>query len=156
MCDLASHVVCVDISVEQKRFAERCALEKFSNYSYEVINYADFSPVKSKGINKAFSTAVFIHFSPYDIAVHLEKMADLLPVGGRFWFSFLDGDKVKPAEHGTFLQHLEIHKTRHDPRYLVCPQSGEFIKSLGQMYGWTPVNSKSLGASNTAFVFQRV
>nr|WP_321439799.1 methyltransferase domain-containing protein [uncultured Hyphomonas sp.] len=155
MADLAKQVVCVDISPEQKAFAERLALRDIDNVTYHVMEYADFSQIADLGIKHAFSTAVFIHFSPYDIAAYLRALAEIIPVGGRFWFSFVDGDQINPEEHKTFQQHLAIHTSRGDPRYLICPQSPAFIRKLATMYGWSVLTTRPLGTANMIMVVER-
>jgi cyclopropane fatty-acyl-phospholipid synthase-like methyltransferase len=88
---LVKRLYCLDIFAQFHKF---CAneLKSFKNTECHLIDYADFSPVEGRGVNKVFSSEVFIHFNIYDMVQYLRAVHRLLPIGGGLAFDFADGE----------------------------------------------------------------
>jgi SAM-dependent methyltransferase len=95
---------CVDISPDFLGFCRR-ELAEFPNVECHLIDYADFSAVKDKGITRVYSTAVWIHFNFYDLYHHLTALAALLPRGGLLYFDYLDPEGLKVSDRRIFNEH---------------------------------------------------
>jgi SAM-dependent methyltransferase len=95
---------CVDLS---KTFLQYCRreLSEFDNVECHLIDYADFSVLAGKGVKKAYSTAVWIHFNFYDIYYYLIALNGLLPVGGTVYFDYADPDGIKLGDGASFRAH---------------------------------------------------
>ncbi len=108
---------CVDLS---KTFLQYCQheLAQFNNVECHLIDYADFSAVLGKGINKAYSTAVWIHFNFYDIYHYLTALNALLPVGGTVYFDYADPDGIKLGDGANFRAHSAGY--RYDRSSIAC------------------------------------
>lgn len=108
---------CVDLS---NTFFQYCKheLAEFANVECHLIEYADFSAVSGKGINKAYSTAVWIHFNFYDMYHYLTALNALLPVGGTVYFDYADPDGIKLGNGANFRAHSAGY--RYDRGSLAC------------------------------------
>jgi 2-polyprenyl-3-methyl-5-hydroxy-6-metoxy-1,4-benzoquinol methylase len=104
-------VFCADISRE---FLACCREElgEFPNVEFHLVRYGDLGPLKNQRINKAYATAVFIHFHFYDIVIYLRELFDVLVEGGRFVFGMsdtdtlnLNGDKYFPGQVERYKKH---------------------------------------------------
>ncbi len=106
---LVNQVHCLDISAQ---FHEFCAkeLKPFSNVTCHLIGYADFSPVREAGINKVFSSGVFIHFNIYDLVNYLKAVHELLPPHGMFAFDFADGEILDLTATREFVSSSEEYR----------------------------------------------
>jgi hypothetical protein len=133
---LVKKLYCVDLS---KSFLRYCSheLAEFSNVRCNLIEYADFSPVHGKGITKAYSTAVWIHFNFYDIFHHLTALNTLLPNGGEVYFDYADPDGIKLGEGTIFRAHSSGY--RGDRATIACQlnyNSLEAVKSALDLTGF--------------------
>jgi hypothetical protein len=95
---------CVDLSQAFLDFCQR-ELAEFPNVSCHLINYADFSSLRSKGINKVYSTAVWIHFNFYDVYHYLTALHGVLPRGGTVYFDYADPDGIALGAGTIFKSH---------------------------------------------------
>lgn len=154
MAQLCESVVCVDISANQKAFALRTALRGVDNAKYFVMQYGDFSEISKYNIRSAYSTAVFIHFNIYDIYYYLKRIADLIPEGGRFLFTFLDSNRLDPNQFD-FSRHFERFEQSLNSRYLLTPHCSKFICKLAENSGFRIVSTSEAGEANTAITLER-
>jgi cyclopropane fatty-acyl-phospholipid synthase-like methyltransferase len=108
-------VYCADISPDFLRFCEQ-ELAEFPNVSCQLLSkYADFSALEGKGINRVYSTAVWIHFNFYDMYHHLTALHRLIPVGGSLYFDYADPSGITPgAEHSERILAEHLSAYRHD------------------------------------------
>jgi hypothetical protein len=99
------HLHCADVSA---KFLAFCAeeLQEFPNVSTHLIPYADLSSLRSAGITKVYSSAVFIHFNFYDIVIHLNALNEILPSGATVFFDFLDPAGISDDGGTLFQRHL--------------------------------------------------
>ena len=82
------HVHCCDISGE---FLKVCKerTQNFDNIETHEIAYADLSAVEGKGVNKVYSTLLFIHFNFYDVVYYLQEINKVLDKDGLVLLRFL-------------------------------------------------------------------
>ena len=105
----AAHLYCADLSPD---FAAFCSEEtkSLSNVSVLVIPFADLQQLVGIGINKAFSHAVFIHFSLNDAVLYLRELRKVLPPGGLLLIDINDLDRIDTATDRAFNEHLKYYK----------------------------------------------
>jgi cyclopropane fatty-acyl-phospholipid synthase-like methyltransferase len=100
---------CCDLSQSFLSFCQR-ELKEFTNVECHLITYADLSPLHGMGINKAYSTAVWIHFNFYDMFHYLTALSNLLPSGGMLYFDYCDAETLPGSEHRAFTEHASAYK----------------------------------------------
>jgi hypothetical protein len=97
-----SHQIhCADLN---KDFLAFCSneLSDVPNAACHLIRYADFSSLQDLQINKAYSTAVWIHFNFYDMVLNLLALNLLLPCGGFLYFDYADPAGIKIGDQPDF------------------------------------------------------
>jgi cyclopropane fatty-acyl-phospholipid synthase-like methyltransferase len=97
---------CVDLSSD---FLSYCAIElsEFQNVETHLIRYADYSPLIGKGVNKIYSTAVWIHFNFYDLHHNLKALHSILERGGQLYFDYADPEGIKDGDSRIFKEHAK-------------------------------------------------
>src|SRR5262245_9967667 len=85
---------CCDISPS---FLADCRerLRAHPNVECHQMGYADLSPIYGKGINKAYSTLLFILFNFYDILFYLQELNKVLDRGGLLYFDYMDAERYR-------------------------------------------------------------
>lgn len=101
---------CADLSASFLNFCTR-ELADLPNVATQLITYADFTPLKGKGINRAYSTAVWIHFNFYDVYHYLKGLNAILPIGGTVYFDYADPDGIRLGEGNLFRDHSAGYKS---------------------------------------------
>jgi predicted TPR repeat methyltransferase len=134
---------CADISSD---FLGMCAeeLADFPNAHTHLMKHADFSGLKGLGINRAYATAVFIHFNIYDFYLYFEGLSDLMAPGSKLYFDYNEATAIDPALHTgkTFLQHVEGY--RHDRSRifeLINPTNINTVAAMATLHGWHVVET---------------
>lgn len=110
---IAPHVKalhCVDLSPDFLGYCSR-ELSGFENVSCHLIKYADFSPVAEAGINKVYSTAVWIHFNYYDLNHYLAALAETMVAGGEIYFDYADPEGIGDGDGRIFEEHYSTYRT---------------------------------------------
>jgi hypothetical protein len=121
---------CCDISAD---FLAFCAeeLSEFPNVSTHRMHYADFSVLAHAGINRAYSSAVWIHFNFYDLYHYLNGLRDVLPVGGQLYFDYADPEGIEGPDKDAFMRHAAKYKENRESIFgLLNLNSLAAIKSL--------------------------
>jgi hypothetical protein len=101
---------CCDLSRSFLGFCRR-ELAEFANVECHLIGYADFSALREMGINKVYSTAVWIHFNFYDMVHYLTALRDLLPGGGSLYFDYADAEYLCDLDDPAFKQHAAGYRS---------------------------------------------
>lgn len=109
-CEQARQVHCLDLNEAFLDFT-RNELSAFDNARFHHIAYASAPDIPDASIDKAFSTAVFIHFLYYDVLFNLIEVNRILRPGGLFFFDILDADAITLATATAFKNHASIYKT---------------------------------------------
>lgn len=87
---------CLDIS---QSFLAQCRemLRAQNNVEFHHIPFAHLECLRGTGVDRVYSTAVFIHFNIYDMWLYLSELAKHLPPGGTILFDFANADAIDPA-----------------------------------------------------------
>ena len=109
---IAPHVKalhCADLSAP---FLDYCSreLSQFQNVSCHLIEYANFFPVADARINKAYSTAVWIHFNFYDLNHYLEALSKVMIPGGELYFDYADPEGISDGDGRIFGEHFTNYR----------------------------------------------
>lgn len=80
----------------------------------------DGRTLPNKKFNKAYSMMVFQHIPKDAVADYIDLIAEALPVGGLFYFQFVEG---------TTNTHMNRHFTHHEMRQ-ICIDAGFSIKDV--------------------------
>jgi cyclopropane fatty-acyl-phospholipid synthase-like methyltransferase len=105
-------LICADISTT---FLEQCRRlnREVANVEPVQISYADLSAIPAP-VDKIYSLLVFIHFNVYDLVYYLSEANRILKRGGRFYFDFNDGARVRidttVGPEGGIGRHLALYK----------------------------------------------
>lgn len=100
---------CVDLSPDFLDYCRR-ELSEFENVSWHLIDYADLAAVKGKGINKVYSTAVWIHFNFYDLNHYLAALAEVMVPGGDLYFDYADPEGIPDGDGRIFNEHFTHYR----------------------------------------------
>ncbi len=101
---------CADIS---DSFLNMCKARTahLGNVETHLIKYADLGALKGGGIDKVYSTLLFIHFNFYDVTYYLREIHAALKPGGLLFFDYNDGDRyVYGNKNDSFIEHLKIYR----------------------------------------------
>ena len=128
---------CADLN---SQFLDLCRkeVEQFAHVSCHLISFADFSSLKGCGINKVYSTAVWIHFNFFDMVLNLRALNKILPVGGRIYFDYADPDGLDESnDMRIFNMHLKDYaEARETIALRVQYNSEEAVRSAAQLSGF--------------------
>jgi ubiquinone/menaquinone biosynthesis C-methylase UbiE len=111
---------CCDIS---SVFLEDCAkrTSHLPNVVTHQIGYADLTAAQGQGINKVYSTLLFIHFNFYDIMFYLQEINKVLDMGGLVYFDYNDGERYKVDNMAdSFQEHVAIYKEHRESWVFGC------------------------------------
>ena len=100
---------CVDFSPDFLGYCSR-ELSEFDNVACHLIEYADFSPVAEAGINKVYSTAVWIHYNYYDLNHYLAGLAEVMAPGGEIYFDYADPEGIADGDGRIFNEHYTHYR----------------------------------------------
>jgi cyclopropane fatty-acyl-phospholipid synthase-like methyltransferase len=130
------HLHCADISPKFLAFCTE-ELAEFPNVTTHLVSYADLSSLRSAGITKIYSSAVFIHFNFYDIVIYLNALSEILPIGGTVFFDFLDPAGITKARQSLFHRHLSYYfLDRTEIATLIQYNSLETVRAAAEMTGF--------------------
>lgn len=108
-CEIAKKVHCLDLNKAFLDFTQN-ELSEFDNTEFHHIQYASIPDITDESIDKAFSTAVFIHFLYYDVLFNLIEINRILKPGALFYLDILDADVINLDTAKAFKNHLKIYK----------------------------------------------
>jgi hypothetical protein len=105
MAPYVKQIHCADVN---EGFLQFCKTEvsQFGNVACHLVGYADFTPLRQLGINKVYSTAVWIHFNFYDFVLNLGALNKILPISGSLYFDYADAQGLKVSDRKIFNTHL--------------------------------------------------
>jgi SAM-dependent methyltransferase len=127
---------CADVNDDMLAFCKREVAE-FANVACHKIQYANFSPLESLGIEKAYSSAVWIHFNFYDMVLNLRALNDILPIGGIIYFDFMDAGKIKNGNFSHLNEHLNwFYNQREDIAKFLQYNSSDAVRSAAELTGF--------------------
>lgn len=152
-CERAHAVHCLDLNQAFLDFT-RNELSDFDNTSFHKIEYASIPSLPDESIDKAFSTAVFIHFLYYDVLFNLVELNRILRTGGLLHLDILDADVIDLQNTNAFKNHLLIYKdsVRGDG-YILQPYSLTALKNLAPQLGFEVITANHIvGAAEVAEV----
>jgi cyclopropane fatty-acyl-phospholipid synthase-like methyltransferase len=95
---------CVDLSPDFLAYCKK-ELSEFPNVETHLIKYADYSALAGKGVNKVYSTAVWIHFNYYDLHHNLKALQSIMAPGGQLYFDYADAEGIKDGDGRIFNEH---------------------------------------------------
>jgi SAM-dependent methyltransferase len=128
---------CTDLSSSFLGFCER-ELAEFPNVKCQLVTYANFTLLHGKGINRVYSTAVWIHFNFYDMYHYLTALNALLPVGGTLYFDYCDAEFLPGPDHPAFKAHAAGYKANRSAiQTLLQFNSLAAVKKALKMTGFT-------------------
>jgi len=153
-----AHLCCVDVSSD---FLEYCKTElsSFTNVSYYLVRYGDFSDITSASLSACYSTAVFIHFNYYDFIIHLKECNRILAPGGRLVFDFLNADILEYRQQRAFFSHLSNYKAARETKIfnLVHPMSLRALENLTRQVGFSVSRVDFLpNSANTTILLRKI
>jgi cyclopropane fatty-acyl-phospholipid synthase-like methyltransferase len=141
---------CADVSAT---YMEDCRkrVGHMRNVETNVVPYGDLSALEAKGVSKAYSALLFIHFNFYDLTYYLREVNRILNMGGLFFFDFNDGDNFRydnPLD--SFNSHIEDYRKRRLEWVFGCMQmsSGTTLRTILPQIGFEIV---ALFPSRSAF-----
>ena len=108
-CQIAKKVHCLDLNKAFLDFTQN-ELSEFDNTEFHHIQYASIPDIADASIDKAFSTAVFIHFLYYDVLFNLIELNRILKPGALLYLDILDADAIRLDQTKAFKNHLKIYK----------------------------------------------
>jgi cyclopropane fatty-acyl-phospholipid synthase-like methyltransferase len=115
-------LICADISTS---FLEQCRNlnRDIANVEPVLIKYADLSAIQPP-VDKIYSLLLFIHFNTYDFIYYLSECNRILRPGGRFYFDFHDGARVRidstNGPDGGIARHLALYKQNRSTWVFQC------------------------------------
>ncbi len=115
---------CVDLSPDFLRYCEK-ELAEFDNVRCHLIDYADYSVVKDAGVNKVYSTAVWIHFNYYDFFHNLTALRDVLQKGGEIYLDYADPAGLKDGDGRIFGEHSRGYRANRESIFNLVQYNGE-------------------------------
>lgn len=120
---LVRQLHCVDLSLD---FLAYCAkeLSEFSNAATHLIKYADYSALVGKGVNKIYSTAVWIHFNYYDLYHNLTALHKILEPKGEIYFDYADPEGIKDGDSRIFTEHSTGYMHNRDSIFNLVQYNG--------------------------------
>ena len=158
---LASRVYwmhCADISeVYLVDCRERVA--SLSNVETHIIAYADLSPLNGKGVSKAYSSLLFIHFNFYDLVFYLRELHRIMNEGGLLFFDFNDGDRYKLNDVAdSFTDHIADFRARRDEWIFGCMHmlSGTTLRNILPQIGFEIVGIYPTSTAFSEIVVRKV
>ncbi len=148
-CETARQVHCADLNPEFLAFT-RDELSMFDNTSFHQISYASLPDIPDASIDKAVSTAVFIHFLYYDILFNLIELNRVLKPGGTLYFDILDADAIDLHNPAAIKYHIEIYKdsVRGDG-FMLQPFSSTALLKLAPQLGYEHIDTEHIGTGNS-------
>lgn len=128
---------CADLNEDFLSFC-REEVSEFKNVTCHSMKYADLSELNFLGVNKVYSTAVWIHFNFYDMVLNLKSLNSLLPLGGQVFFDYLDPSGIKDGDGRIFREHLESYQQSKDSYPVLVKYTGtDSVKVAAKMCGFT-------------------
>jgi hypothetical protein len=128
---------CADMSRSFLGFCQR-ELAEFANVDCQLIDYADFASLAGNGINRVYSTAVWIHFNFYDMFHYLTALRELLPIGGTVYFDYCDAEYLPGPDQRAFKDHAAGYKAdRSTIQTLLQFNSLAAVKKALEMTGFS-------------------
>lgn len=129
---------CADVS---PTYMDDCRkrVAHISNVETHLVPYADLSALDGKGVSKAYSALLFIHFNFYDLTYYLREVNRILNMGGLFFFDFNDGDNFRydnPLD--SFNSHIDDYRKRWPEWLCGCMQmsSGATLRAILPQIGF--------------------
>jgi hypothetical protein len=130
-------------------------LAKFPNCRFHLTPYADLSCLDGTGLTAVYATAVFIHFNPYDIFFYLQECARLLPVGGKVFFDYCDGERFS-IHDSAFLGHGGGYRGDRSKIFNVLNYvSPGIVANISRQLGFETLDAWADTAVDTSVILQK-
>jgi ubiquinone/menaquinone biosynthesis C-methylase UbiE len=128
---------CADINADFLAFCKH-ELADIRNVAYHQIEYSEFSSLHGLGINKVYSTSVWIHFNFYDMVLNLRALNVLLPLGGMLYFDFLDACSIKSGDRRGFSAALQSYAANRERIALLMQyNSTNIVETAAELTGFS-------------------
>lgn len=100
-------------------------------------------------VTKIYAANVLIHFNIFDLVIHIEKFAKLLPPGGRVVFNICDYDHLVLQEQPMFQDFLAAYRQSLTSSWLVHWHSAKAVLKIADGYGFDAAIGLTLDQGNT-------
>ena len=114
------------------------------------ISYAGVDQLKD--VTKIYSANVLIHFNQFDIALHLEAFAKVLPAGGKLVFNMQDYDHLVLQRQPMFQGFLNAYRQSHSSAWLVQWHSAAAVLRMADFCGFDGTIGQVSDQGNTHLI----
>jgi ubiquinone/menaquinone biosynthesis C-methylase UbiE len=124
---------CQDVSTDFLAFSTN-ELASFPNVHCRRMQYARFNGLAENTIEKAYATAVFIHFNLFDCALYLREIWRVLKPGGKLLCALADSDTLD-FDAPRFQSHLAAYRANRllISRLMQWQSANAFCRLAGQL-----------------------
>lgn len=135
------------VDVSENHLAYIAANVRAPNIERRRIAYSGVDGIE--GITKIYASNVLIHFNIFDLVVHLEKFAALLPSGGRAVFNICDYDHLTLQDQPMFQDFLRAYRESLKSSWLVHWHSASAVLRIADGFGFDGKVGLVLDQGNT-------
>ena len=149
---------CADIS---ETYLQSCRerVGNLTNVSLHHIAFADLKTLRRKGITKAYSALLFIHFNTQEALLYLQELHKVLPQGGLLFFDFNDGELFHFDNlQDSFNSHIADYRRRREEWAFGCMQmlSSTTLRNVLAQVGFREVSVHYSRSAFTEMVVERI